>query len=478
MMFCKEGIAMEKRTYADAEKERIFIDKIQRQNPFEWEYYLKLVSHEKMSRDELAAYNFKRRVETVRYAYENTIFYRNLYDSVGLKPDDIKSEDDWDAVPEVTKEDVRNHFNEMLVPGTQSIRKVSTTSGSTGYPLTVAADKPYFEAQSVEWRARGWMTGRPLGEPLAGFPILGLDEAILRRTSGIGAITPKVASVLNRLSYPTHRFFFDSPSLSLETMREFMEDVQKQDGGYHLYGYVGTVNEFANAILDGKLELRKPPFTISCGASVMTKTARKRITEAFGVVPYDLLGCNEIGRIAVESHCDLGALTVFSDIRHVDIVDKNGGAIHDSNEGFLLVTNFDTRTMPFVKYRLGDITRFIDGASPSGLPFPRIAQVSGRETDYITDVNNLNVYGPSACFDDYPNAVQRYQWVDHGPGRVTLRCVLNKRNPNAEKEVRSVYNQWTSKLAGRMEISLDIVDAINDVPGKIRFIVHEREING
>lgn len=57
------------------EKECRFIGRMKMLLPFWWKYYSELVAHELMSRDELAEYNFKRRVEMVRYAYENTVFY-------------------------------------------------------------------------------------------------------------------------------------------------------------------------------------------------------------------------------------------------------------------------------------------------------------------------------------------------------------------------------------------------------------------
>jgi phenylacetate-CoA ligase len=215
------------------------------------------------------------------------------------------------------------------------------------------------------------------------------------------------------------------------------------------------------------------PATITCSASVMTESARQSIKTAFGITPHDLLGCNEIGRIGVECIGDEGALSVFSDIRHVDIVDSTGSAIHDSKDGFLLVTNFDTRVMPLIKYRLGDVTHFMAGSGQYGLPFPRIAQVSGRETDYITDANGCKVFGLNAAFDDYPDAVFRHQWVVHAPGHVTLKCVLNRMNPDAEKEVRAVRDEWLTRLAGRMDIALEFVEHIADEAGKIRFIIHE-----
>lgn len=454
----------------DIEKEQKYIERVKVLIPFSWKYYQELVAHERMSREELAAFNFKRRVETVRYAYEHTQFYRRLYDAAGITPDDLKDEAAWEALPFVTKDDLRNHLQEMIVPGTESLQKKSTTSGSTGFPLTAIVDKDYFTAQSVEWRARGWCLGRPRGRETFEIPVLGGNEGILRRMQGLGAITPKVAAKLNRISAPLKRFFFDSQSMTVDTIRSFMEQV-RDEGIYHLYGYVGTIQAFAEAILDGSVDLTFHPKTITCGASVMTAGARDLIAKAFGVTPHDLLGCNEIGRIGVEDRAGTGELSVFSDIRHIDILDENGRTIHDGRDGALYVTNFDTRVMPLIKYRLGDITHWIKDRPGDNWPFPRMASVRGRETDYILDSDGKKVFGPSAAFDDYPNCVRRYQFVVHSPGNVSLRVVPNRQCLGWEAQVRDIANYWA--LNGRIRIALEYVDAISDQKGKIRFIVHE-----
>lgn len=456
----------------DYEKELKFIDRLKLLFPFEWKYYQDLISHETMSRDELDAYNFKRRVDAVRYAYDHTIFYRRLYDSVGLKPDDIKDEKSWDSVPLVTKEDMRNYLDEMVVPGTEQYQKKSTTSGSTGFPLTTIVDKEYHIAQSIEWRARGWCMGRPRGHLTFEIPILGGNEGILRRLQGLGAITPREIVQVNRVWAPLKRFFFDSQSMTVETIRAFMEQVQ-EEGICHLYGYVGTVKEFAERILDGSVRLTFKPRTITCGASVMTKTDRNLIFQAFGVMPHDIYGCNEVGRIGVECVDGEGDICVFSDVRHVDLVDENNVAIHDQHDGYVVITNLDTRVMPIIKYKIGDITRFVHYNGNYDIPFPRLSAIKGRETDYLTDKQGKKVFGVSTVFDDEPECVRKFQYVEHAPGIVTMLCVRNQNCVGCEKQIDRAVGRWKDMLKDRVDFQVKFVEDIKDNSGKIRYIIHE-----
>ena len=46
---------------------------------------------ETMSRDEMTAFQGARLGETVKYAYDNTDFYRKKLDGAGIAPEDIRS---------------------------------------------------------------------------------------------------------------------------------------------------------------------------------------------------------------------------------------------------------------------------------------------------------------------------------------------------------------------------------------------------
>lgn len=58
--------------------------------------------------------------------------------------------------------------------------------------------------------------------------------------------------------------------------------------------------------------------------------------------------------------------------------------------GELVYTNLNRRVMPLIRYRSGDITRFIEGSSPSGLPGRRIEKLKGRVDEWtVTAMGNI-----------------------------------------------------------------------------------------
>jgi len=131
--------------YSAEEKQAIFIERTKRKYPRDWSFYEELIRHERFTADEMAAYNFSKRQEIVRYAYENTKFYHEYYDAHTFHPDDLKTEEDWWRIPCIGKQTIKEHFADMVVGGpdgefAKRRGKLDGIGGSTGEPTTIYED--------------------------------------------------------------------------------------------------------------------------------------------------------------------------------------------------------------------------------------------------------------------------------------------------------------------------------------------------
>ena len=442
--------------YTDKQKEEIWVKRTQEQYPDVWRYYMDLVESEKLSRDETLSRNFKKRQEMVLYAYNNTKFYRGFYDRHGVRPEDIKTEDDWDALPILTKDMVREHAEEMIVESARPYAKLSTTSGSTGKPLSVYVDKQYYCAPCMEWWVRGIWMQRPLGKPVGPSPILGLNEAWIDRIRGVGRSTAEQLKEAAKRTYPMRRFWLDAQSMTVDAMRRFMDEIGTEES-VHLYGYTGGMQNLAERILNGDVDCKFRPVTLAVAASVLTKSMRQTMNSAFGTHVHDLYGCNEIGRMATEGADGDGSLYVFENVRHLDLITEDGDSIHDEREGRVVMTSLNTRVMPFIKYKLGDRTHFIgDGGGANGLPFQRVAGIGGREDDYLVCRDGSCIYGPSAAFDDCPECALSYRFVEHSPGVVTLCVVPNVVYPRYKEAIENIRSTWEKMPEERLRLMLSL----------------------
>ena len=104
-------------------------------------------------------------IKIFRRAYEESPFYRNLYNNAGIRKEDISCLGDIKKLPVITKSDIKEHTDELLiVPKWRVI--VNHTSGTTGSPLKV------YEDWSSIWREQAYLycyrkrCGFTYGQPL------------------------------------------------------------------------------------------------------------------------------------------------------------------------------------------------------------------------------------------------------------------------------------------------------------------------
>ena len=88
---------------------------------------------------------------------------------------------------------------------------------------------------------------------------------------------------------------------------------------------------------------------------------------AWGHDPFDQYVATEVGFLAVECAAHDG-LHVLDDHVEVEIVDDDGRPCRPGEEGQVLVTPLHARTLPLIRYRLGDRATWTAGACGCGDP--------------------------------------------------------------------------------------------------------------
>ena len=88
-----------------------------------------------LSQDELQNIQFNKLTALLHHAYDSVPHYRYTFDSVGLKPEDIRSWDDFSKIPILTKEQIRKDPDGFVSRNLRSPIRRIRTSGSTGSPL-------------------------------------------------------------------------------------------------------------------------------------------------------------------------------------------------------------------------------------------------------------------------------------------------------------------------------------------------------
>jgi phenylacetate-CoA ligase len=113
-----------------------------------------LQEHQRKSRDEIAAYQWRRLQELIHYAYAHVPFYQLRFREIGLSPGDIKTSSDFARIPCLTRDEVARHAEELKSDEFERLRPVETvTSGTSRDHLKVfrSADAEVWR-KAIMWR--------------------------------------------------------------------------------------------------------------------------------------------------------------------------------------------------------------------------------------------------------------------------------------------------------------------------------------
>jgi len=164
------------------------------------------------------------------------------------------------------------------------------------------------------------------------------------------------------------------------------------------------------------------------GAEPWSESMRVKIEEAWAIDALDIYGLSEVigPGVAMESVAGKGAPFIFDDHFYPEIVDpKTGDPVPDGAQGELVLTTLTKEALPVVRYRTGDITRFVDEPSACGRTFQRMDRISGRVDDMLI-VRGVNVF---------PSEIEAVVLAESGvSGQWAI--VLDKRGTMTEMVVR------------------------------------------
>jgi len=133
------------------------------------------------------------------------------------------------------------------------------------------------------------------------------------------------------------------------------------------------------------------------GAEPWSESMRAKIEEMWGVDALDIYGLSEIigPGVMMESVAGKGAPFMYDDHFFPEIIEPDGdNPMPRGNLGELVITTLTKEAQPMIRYRTGDITRFVDEPSACGRTFQRLDRISGRVDDMLV-IRGVNVF-PSA----------------------------------------------------------------------------------
>jgi phenylacetate-CoA ligase len=332
-----------------------------------------------------------RRIQHVmRYAADHAPFYRRKWKAAGISPQDVRTLDDFQHVPVVTKEELRltqaEHppFGDFLCVPSSEVVRIHGTSGTTGRPTAFGVGRDDW-LRIAESHARVmWSMGiRPgmrifIGSVfslyMGSWATLAGAERIRAQAFPFGAgVAGQTTRAVDWLLQMRPDALYGTPSYALRIAEVAQErGVDPRDFGIKILFFSGEP-----------------------GASI--PSVRKKIEDAFGGRVFD---SGSMAEMTPWTH--LGETTAhagmlcWQDIVYTEVCDPaTMRRLPFGAEGSPVYTHLERTSQPMIRLLSGDLTRWEAGPSPCGRTYPVLPNgIYGRIDDQFT-VRGENIY-PSA----------------------------------------------------------------------------------
>jgi phenylacetate-CoA ligase len=279
---------------------------------------------------------------------------------------DNKKLSTWNDIPVLTKADMQVDMSERLTYGYhRKNTHVHNTSGSTGTPFFFSKDK---FCHAMSWalihNRFGWHgieIGRDLQARFYGIP---LNPWKYRMEQ----IKDRIAT---RVRFPV----FD---LSDSVLAGYVKRFKNKPFRY-VNGYTSSLVLMARYCLRNQIVMKEICPTLQAvftTSEVCDDIDRRLIASGFGVKVVNEYGAAELDLIGFED-AD-GNFLLSNETVMVEVVDENNLPVPDGVVGRVLVTSLYNKSMPFIRYELGD-RMVLTGKTKHG--YKIIDRVEGRTND-------------------------------------------------------------------------------------------------
>lgn len=429
---------------------------IRRWRPSGEKYLRELRTYEFASAATIEALQWQRLKSIVSHAATHVPYYREIFSRQGIRPEEIRSKEDFARLPILSKATVQSSCKQLFAGDRpQTFGLANASGGSTGKPVQFFQDADYWDrAYAAQAFVESWW-GIRQGDRTAS--LWGADRDIPQqnwRERLYGQIAQ--LRVCNAFA------------LNSAQMDQFAKMLVKWQPR-HVIGYASALEVFAKFLID-KNETRVRPLAVKTTADVLSDERRETIEKAFGCPVYNFYGSREINNLAVECPARNG-LHVHSLTRYVEIVDDEGNAVPAGVPGRILLTDLTNYFMPFLRYEIEDVGSWTGTACRCGRPFPLIAKVWGRASDFITTPEGKLIHSVffTHLFYDMPD-VALFQVNQKDLWNVTVYLVLR---PGASDYPASLLRDRLREALGpEISFTAEVVPSIERPPsGKHRFTV-------
>ena len=396
-------------------------------------------SSEIFTREAIMAYQLGKVRETLHLARGKSIFYRSR---LAAFPPDIGSLEELKRCPFTTAEDIRREPLQFLCVSQNEIQRVVTldSSGTTGLPKRL-----FFTRDDQELTVDFFQVG------MSTFTAPGDRVLILLPVERPGSVGDLLAIALERMgaSGIRHGLVRDV----VHTLKVMANE--SVNGAVGVPAQVVALVRSAGMEKSNRLRLKSVLLTMDHVPQAIVRA----VEVSWGCRVYNHYGMTEMGLGGgVECQARRGYHLREADL-YVEVIDPiNGRTVPEGEYGEVVFTTLTRRGMPLIRYRTGDISRFIPGDCPCGTILRTLEKVRGRVSNRV-DLGDGHCLAmadldeaifPINGVRDFTASLSREGMMDHlhvkvwGTGETRVHIV--------QQAVEAIPEVRAARESGRLEV--------------------------
>ena len=414
------------------------------------------------SAEEIRSFQEARLHEAIDYAYTNSAFYRELFDSCKIRPADIRTIEDLRRLPVTTKQDLQLRNKDFLCVDSSQIVDYVTTSGTLGEPVVFALTENDLDRLGYNELSSFTMAGCSRNDIMQLMTTIdrrfmaGLAYWLGARALGMGVI--RVGNGIPELQWNTINSIHPTVCMCVPSFLMKLIAFAEENG----IDYRSC--SLRKAICIGEA-LRQPDGNLT--------TLGSRIHEKWPELElYSTYASTEMQASFTECSCHCGN-HVPADLIIVEFLDDEGNPVAEGESGEVTITTLGVEGMPLVRFRTGDICIHYDSPCACGRNSTRLSSVIGRKGQMIK-FKGTTLY-PPALFDILDNIPEVKNYVVEvytnslGTDQVQIKLASDNHSESFVKQIKDIFRS-------KVRVAPDVVFEAPEIIAKMQMPPMSRKV--
>lgn len=397
----------------------------------------------------------------VVHAYMTVPYYRERFDALNIKPHDISKIDDIKSLPLLSRDDVITHYERMLSSAyPPSSLQVNATGGSTGTPMRFLTTREQIEARAAaaffSYRMTGWdfmdktifFTGAPLNSSRIQDIIIRIKSGLMRQRRFSG---------------------FELGEEQLQRIHAYIRRTRPRV----IFGFISSLVRFAQ-FLEQCGQRVHIPIIIQVGEMIYPHQ-QALIEQFLGGKVFKMYGARDAIAMGVECNQRCG-LHANMDTLLVEILNQGREGVEKDGEVF--ITDLYSYGMPLIRYRIGDVARWIEQSCTCGRNTPLFEITQGRTSNILSTPDGRRISGLFVphLFKEVAGKIQTYQVYQPDIEHLLIKIV--KCNGFSERDEMYLMSALKNELGSTVDIHFEYPEQIPpEASGKFLFVKSDVPVN-